>query len=131
VTSPRAAHFALLSWLALAAALPLGGCARARGGRRAARPIAVHVRNDVIPPSELSVYLVSESGGRQFLGSVPPSQTRTLMFRQAAILERYQLIAEPPLARAIRSQPFMVDRNVAGVSWELGLNSLLLIQPPS
>ena len=129
MTSTRAGRLAPLSCLVLAAALPLGGCASARGSRHASRAITIYVRNDVAPPAELSVYLVSESGTRRFLGLVPPSQARALTFRQAASLERYQLLAERQLTRTIRSQPFMVDQHVAGVSWQPGVNSLVLLQP--
>jgi hypothetical protein len=67
---------------ALVLALPLlGGCATGGSGAADGTAAAVEVRNDLIPPTALTIYLVPESGARRLLGNVGPSQTRVLPVR--------------------------------------------------
>lgn len=68
--------------IASLALLPLlGGCATGSNAAAGEATAAVEVRNDLIPPTPLTIYLVPESGVRRLLGNVGPSQTRILPIR--------------------------------------------------
>jgi hypothetical protein len=70
-----------LAVASLALAPLLGGCATGSNATEGAATAAVEVRNDLIPPTSLTIYLVPESGVRRLLGNVGPSQTRVLAIR--------------------------------------------------
>lgn len=67
---------------ALVLALPLvGGCATGGTGEAGDTMAAVEVRNDLIPPTALTIYLMPESGVRRLIGDIGPSQTKVLPLR--------------------------------------------------
>lgn len=108
---------ALLLVLLLAAA---SGCATA--GQGGSAPIALVINNNLIPPTSLTVHLVSSRGGsRQLLGSVSSGERRTLSYRGPTPIGEYRLVAQAPGRGVVASQPFILA-DAAGLVWELAQN---------
>ncbi len=76
-------------WLRPVARLSLSlslsaGVSCAMGARSAETPgqVVVEVRNNLTPPTSITVFVLPESGGREYLGSVDPLDTRELTVPQ-------------------------------------------------
>ena len=109
--------------LALTLGLAPAACAtaHARGGSPEA---VVRLTNDLIPPSDVSVYAVSDAGFRQLLGDVPPNGQKVLRLPVPGASQTIRLVAERPLGRALRSEPFVVGGSHAVIAWDLQSNSI-------
>lgn len=113
-----------LSLLVLPLALALGACASAGGGAMGAGAegaVTVEVQNNLIPPTSLSVYAVSDTGTRRLVGVVQPSATRTLTFDPVAVSGQYYFVAEGTSGDEIRSNPITLGRGDT-VRWNLSAN---------
>jgi hypothetical protein len=115
----------LRALLALVLALVVGACSTTSGGRGAAKVsepgVSIQVENDNTPSSDLTVYLVNQSGNRQILGSVPPNRTVTLNYDGPLSGGQFRLLARPNGGRDIVSNPFALG-GVARVRWSLRSN---------
>ena len=117
---------------ALALALPLAllaGCGGAGAEPGEAAPgdrIAVEVQNNLVPPTSLTVWSVSDTGTRQMLGTVSPSETRTLRMSVPRLGSEYQLIAETTSGEEIVSRTFVMTGDVGAVGWDLTTNAVNL-----
>jgi hypothetical protein len=110
--------------VALAALIPavaVAGCASVRGRTTGPTvPIDVEVRNNLLLPTDLTVYAVDRAGSRTLLGGVPPNTTTVLRFKPLSFSEPYRLIARRALGRDIRSQSFSVLSDMTGrIIWTL------------
>jgi hypothetical protein len=111
------------SALALAASLAPAACvtSHARGGPA---EIVVHLTNDLNPPSDVSVYAMSEDGFRRLLGDVAPRGHKVLRASVSGAAQTLRLVAQLPLGRALRSQPFTVAGGQTVIDWDLQSNSM-------
>jgi hypothetical protein len=111
--------------LALAVGLAPAACATSHAKGKGSPPeIVVHLTNDLTPPSDVSVYAVSEDGFRRLLGDVPPNGRKVLRFSISGVAQTFRLLAQLPLGRALRSQPFTVSGGQTLVDWNLQTNSM-------
>jgi hypothetical protein len=112
---------------AVTVGLALTACAtgHARGGASDGAPQAVvRLTNDLNPPSDITVYAVSDGGFRQLLGDVPPNQQKVLHFPITGATERVRLVAERGIQRPVRSQPIVLTGNGTVINWDLSTNSV-------
>jgi hypothetical protein len=115
----------LLALFALVLALAAGACASGSGGRGQSRAdgpgVEIQVENTNTPSSDLTVYMVSQSGNRQILGSVPPNRTVTLRYDGPLAGGQFRLLARPNGGRDILSNPFALG-GVTRIRWSLQSN---------
>lgn len=104
--------------------LVLGACASG-GGMDAGgdeNEATLQVENNLLPPTSLSVYLVSDVGTRRMIGSVSPSQTRNLSINLVQYEGEYRLVAETTSGNDIASRTFYIGGNIGTISWDLNSN---------
>lgn len=121
---------------ALAAAIVglVAGCASAGSGRTEGPtvPVEVVVNNNLLLPTDITVYAVTESGHRTLLGSVPPQATRSFTFKPVSFSELYRLMATRALRRDVRSQVFSVVSDMTGrITWTMVPNIIGFEGPPA
>lgn len=115
--------------LALLVATLLQACAASGASRPGGEEFAsVRVRNDLRPATEVTVRLISEAGVRQILGSLPPQSTRLLQIDEGPFAGSFQLVAQAPDGREVRSRSFALDP-FGRVGWSLFSNSLTVETP--
>ena len=117
-----------MALLVLALAL-FGGCASAGETDGATSPragITVEVRNNLIPPTGLRIWLVPRTGVRSLLGSVPGRETRVLVGRVVDATGEFRLLAESGEDQQIRSRPFTVVDESGPIEWDLTANVVIV-----
>lgn len=117
-------HVMLLSaFIALAG---LGACATGHSHKGDRVPqMVVHLSNDLAPPSDVTVYVVTTEGIRRLLGDVPPNDHRVLHIpNDLPLASTFHLVAERTLGRAIASQPVTATTNDLIIDWDLQANSM-------
>jgi hypothetical protein len=121
---------------ALALVLLAGGCAPATtaGGPPSAQEqadamnrISVQVRNTVVPPTSLTVYVVDAAGSaRRILGNVSPNARATLTFNPAATVNTYRLMARATGGQELFSTPFSAGVGQT-ILWDVQINSIRIL----
>ena len=113
-------RIALLGLIAATTTI-LPGCASVHGRTEGPTlPIDLEIHNNLLLPTDLTIFAVTESRTRTLLGSVPPASTRTLRFKPVSFSERYRLVARRAGARDIVSEPFSVGSDMTGaIVWTL------------
>lgn len=81
----------------------------------------INIRNNLIPPGAVYVYLVPNGGIERDLGTVM-SGNRTVQYRGMPLKGTYQLVARTG-SRTIAS-PILVLTNVQEIEWDLERNFL-------
>jgi hypothetical protein len=109
--------------LALAAGLAPLGCATSHAKGKSPE-IVVHLTNNLTPPTDISVFAVSGDGFRRLLGDVPPNGHKVLHASVSGAAQTLRLVAQPPLGRLLRSQPFTISGSETLIDWDLQSNSL-------
>lgn len=111
--------------MAVVAANSLGACASGRShGSEEKQQIIVHLTNDLAPPSDVTVYAVSE-GTRRLLGDVPPNKDRALTVPTDIFSgTSFRIVAERTGGRTIVSQPITASSGSSIVDWDLQTNSI-------
>jgi hypothetical protein len=112
----------LIRSVALIPAIMLAACASAGSGRTegATVPVDVVVKNNLLLPTDLTIYAVSSDGHRTLLGSVHPQDSATFSFKPVAFSEQYRLLAIRSGRRSIRSEPFsVVSTNTGRITWTM------------
>ena len=111
------------SVLTLIVGLALAACATSHA-RRGPREAVIHLTNDLIPPADVSIYAVSEDGFRHLLGDVPPNGRKVLRLPMTGVSQVIRLVAQRPLGRLLRSEPFVLNSAHTTIDWDLQSNSL-------
>lgn len=107
--------------------LLLAACASGNRGESVPQGTAVqgdlniNIRNNLIPPGAVYVYLVPNGGIERDLGTVM-SGNRTVQYRGMPLKGTYQLVARTG-SRTIAS-PILVLTNVREIEWDLERNFL-------
>lgn len=119
-----------LRTLLLVALLPLGAACASGGGGGAspageADEVFFTVENRIIPRVEITVRLLTPTGGRVLLGSVRPGGTTTLRYRGTIDRSNYQLEGQTPAGDAFASQPITIFPG-AQVVWTLPANGVTI-----
>ena len=121
----RRARFALAVLFALV--LPLQGCSLFRNSNHA-EGVDVVVDNNLSIPTPLTIYVVSDIGARQLVGTVSPGRRAALHFRAATITGNYRLVAR--VSSQTRGD-YLTSNSVAltggeTVTWEIRNNTVLV-----
>ncbi|MGD2155010.1 MAG: hypothetical protein PVG79_17225, partial [Gemmatimonadales bacterium] len=122
-----------LRTLLLVALLPLGAACASGGGGGAspageADEVFFTVENRINPRVEITVRLLTPTGGRVLLGSVRPAGTTTLRYRGTIDRSNYQLEGQTPSGDAFTSQPMTILPG-ARVVWALPANGITIHAP--
>ena len=115
--------------IALLVAGTAAGCASASQRSTDDQPLEIRVRNNLMPPTSLSISLLPSSGARSFVGLVAPSQTKTLEYDFPAAAGMYRLLAEATDGSALASRAFVMPSD-NGVEWDLALNQIWTVGGP-
>lgn len=108
---------ACVLWL-MALAL-LSACASAAKGGPA---VAVTVHNNLIPPTPVSVYMVSQTGQERYLGMIVSGSARTLRYEGLPPVGEYRLLARSETSsRRVVSNILLMD-GVTALEWTLENN---------
>lgn len=109
--------------------LGLGACASTgAGGPGGQGSTTLRVDNDLVPSTDLRIYLAAATGGRTMVGSVNPGQNATLRFDPVGGGGTYQFIAEIPLGQSIRSNPITFSPGDT-IEWDLSANIATVAAP--
>ena len=98
----------------------IAACATAKPGSQAV--VNISVRNDLIPPANIEVYLVPAGGIERLVGTVT-SGDHHLRYTGLAPVGDHYLVARAPSGRFMRSTVLTMD-GVTGLSWTLSSNLL-------
>lgn len=113
--------------VAVAVTTAFGACAsghnRKGGGDQ---PIIVHLNNDLSPPSDVTVYAVTQDGIRRLIGDVPPNKDRTLKVpTDVPPGSTFRLVAErSTISRPVVSQPITATTDGLIIDWDLQTNAI-------
>jgi hypothetical protein len=113
--------------MALMAATGIGACASGHShkGGGGDQQIIVHLTNDLTPPSDVTVYAVSEGGIRRLLGEVPPNKDRALKIPNDIFPgTSFRIVAERTGGRSVVSQPITATTGTQMIDWDLQTNSM-------
>lgn len=109
--------------MALLVAGTAAACASASQRSADPNPLEIRVRNDLMPPTSLTISLLPAEGARSFVGVLSPSETKTLELDLATPAGPYRLLAEATDGSAMASRQFMLTSD-AGVEWNLSHNRI-------
>ena len=112
-------HTALLS-----AALLTMSCASTQSGPQTA--VDVHIDNNLIPPSMITVYFVPEAGIERMIGTVVPATKKVLQYKGLRPVGEYRLVARGTNNSNVVSNVVVMD-NVAVLEWSLATNYLTVL----
>ena len=111
--------------MALLATTATGACASSHSHRGADQQIIVHLTNDLAPPSDVTVYVVTQDGTRRLLGDVPPNRDRVLKVPTDIYPgSSFRIVAERTAGRRIVSQPITATSAVSMIDWDLQTNAM-------
>lgn len=120
----------ILKVLSLAALLPVfaGGCATGGAAAGGDANTTLIVKNDLIPPTSLTIYAFPEFGGRVRVGTVNPGATATLPFRASAATGEYRFVGQTTAGNEIASTPVTFSPG-ATLRWDLTSNIATVVDP--
>lgn len=111
--------------MALLSTTAIGACASSHSHRGADQQIIVHLTNNLAPPSDVTVYVVTQDGTRRLLGDVPPNKDRVLKVpTDVHSGSRFRIVAERTAGRRIVSQPITATSAVNMIDWDLQTNAI-------
>ena len=116
--------------MAVVTTASIGGCASGHSHNSGEKQqIIVHLTNDLAPPSDVTVYAVSQ-GTRRLLGDVPPNKDRALKVPSEIFPgTSFRIVAERTAGRSIVSQPITASSGGSIVDWDLQSNSVWFPEP--
>lgn len=103
-------------------AIVLMACASVGSGRSEGptNPVDVVVKNNLLMPTDITIYAISVDGSRTLLGSVHPLDSATFSFKPSAFSQQYRLLAIRSGRRSIRSEVFSVtSTNTGRITWTM------------
>lgn len=105
--------------------LLLAGCAAGRGSASEVltdtRVVEIVVRNNLMPPTLVTVRILSLAGTTRLLGSVPSGRSQSFAFDESLFEREYRLVAELGVGAEFLSQDFQLFEG-ARVVWSLNTN---------
>ena len=111
--------------MAAIASTSIGACASGHSHRGADQQIVVHLTNDLAPPSDVTVYAITQDGIRRLLGDVPPNKDRVLKVPTDIFPgSTFRIVAERTAGRPIVSQPITATSAVNMIDWDLQTNAV-------
>jgi hypothetical protein len=114
--------------VAVAAIAALGACASNHNKKTGGgdQPIIVHLTNDLAPPSDVTVYAVTQDGIRRLIGDVPPNKDKALRVpSDVPPGSTFRLVAErSTISRPVVSQPITASTDGLIIDWSLQTNAI-------
>lgn len=89
--------------------------------------VRILIDNDMIPLSNITVYVEPESGGRRRLGTVSGGQQATFRYSPTSRTLQFTLLAEVVGEDDRRSETFNLV-NVTGIEWALSRRNVRLVR---
>jgi hypothetical protein len=116
--------------MALMMTAVMGACASSHARRGADEEIILHLTNDLAPPSDVTVYVITQDGTRRLLGNVPPNKDRVLKV-PADIFPgtSFRIVAERTGGRPVVSQPVSSTSSLSMIDWDLQTNAMWFPEP--
>lgn len=103
----------------------IGACASGHSHRGGQQQFIVHLTNNLAPPSDVTVYVVSQDGVRRLLGDVPPNKDRALKIPNNLFPgTNFRIVAERTAGRPIVSQPITASNSGGMIDWDLQTNAI-------
>lgn len=99
-----------------------GGDRRGTAGE-ASEGLQIEVRNNLRPPTEMTVLIREEGSAGTTLGTVPATSSRTFTFSAVYLGARYRLVARTSGGREIVSDTIHAEPGET-MTWILGTNQL-------
>lgn len=118
--------------VALMATTAIGACASGHShkGGGGGQQIIVHLTNNLTPPSDVTVYAVSQDGIRRLLGDVPPNKDRALKVPNEIFPgTSFRIVAERTGGRPVVSQPITANSGGQIIDWDLQTNAVWFPEP--
>ena len=85
----------------------------------------VHLTNDLTPPSDVTVFAVSQDGTRRLLGDVPPNKDRALKIPNDIFPgQSFRIVAQRTAGRTVVSQPITATSGGGIIDWDLQTNAV-------
>lgn len=103
------------------------GCFGLFGGGGPEYTATVVVRNDLDPPSVLTILLTQDEDDRETLGTVTPGQESSLSYTSSELQGSYQLVARQSSGASVTSREFTLFDG-ALVRWQVRSNTLSVSQ---
>lgn len=119
--------------LAVVIALTFGACASGGGGATgeaddpAGEGVSVQVNNDYVPSSQVTVWMVPESGSRRRLGTIPPNGRQTFNYSPNILDMDHHLLAEVSGGQNSQTTPFTLV-GVSAVRWDISSRNATVIR---
>jgi len=115
--------------VAVVVSMTLSACASGhnqKGGGGEDQPMVVHLTNDLAPPSDVTVYAVTQDGVRRLMGDVPPNKDRAMKIpSDVARGSTFRLVAErTSISRPVVSQPISATTDGLIIDWSLQTNAI-------
>ena len=108
----------------LSAVLTTLSCASTQTGPQTA--VDVHIDNNLIPPSMITVYFVPEAGIERMIGTVVPATKKVLQYKGLRPVGEYRLVARGTNNSNVVSNVVVMD-NVAALEWSLATNYITVV----
>ena len=99
-------------------------CASTQSGPQSS--VDVHIDNNLIPPSMITVYFVPEAGIERMIGTVVPGTKKILQYKGLRPVGEYRLVARLTNNSNVVSNVIVMD-NVAVLEWSLATNYLQVV----
>ena len=116
--------------LTLAATAVAAACASGSGRSADDVTVLVHVENDALPASAVTLSLAPTDGSRRALGTIAPSGGRLVRLGGLRTGVEYRLTAERANGASVSSRPFILaDTDL--VDWTLSTNALQVLRAES
>jgi len=112
---------------AVVAIATVGACATGHASKsdEHMKQMVVHLSNDLAPPADVSVYVVSSEGVRVLLGDVPPNDHRVLRIPgDVSAGTTFHILADRGLGRPVVSQAITASSTDLIIDWDLQTNSM-------
>lgn len=103
------------------------GCFGILGGGVPQSSATVVVRNDITPPTSLTIVLRQDGRDRETLGTLAPGEERTFTYSSSSLQGNYQLLARQSSGAAVTSRDFTLFAD-ARVHWQVGANALSVVE---
>ena len=103
------------------------GCFGILGGGEPQSRATIVVRNDISPPTTLTIVIRQAGSDKETLGTLAPEEERTFTYSSGSLQGNYQLVARQSSGAAATSREFTLFTD-ARVHWQVGPNSLSVVE---
>lgn len=111
-------------------AFSLAACAKKQpvGDLNLSPRVSITVQNNFTPVDQVQVFMTTQTGGQQVLGTVSPGRTVKFNYQPTNANDKFTLVAQMTNGRKLMSQVFSLV-NAESVSWDLRSNTMQIYEP--